>query len=133
MTPEAPLGDTALFSDIPNAWMSNPFSQPQSYAALKAQVTEAPSNDSPAAPTSAQAAADQQYWRKEAQKLDAMLDTMWAGFLEAPTNGLPTHVADYVAAYTSATRLKMTLLGYAAFPGKGFRAHPAGPAKSKIP
>ena len=68
-----------------------------------------------------------------AQKLDAMLETLWAGFLDAPTNGLPTHVADYVAAYTSATRLKMTLLGYSAFPGKGYRAQPAGPAKSKIP
>lgn len=107
-----------------------------SYAALKAQVTDNAASDGGAAhaPAAAPASAgDLQYWRKEAQKLDAMLDTLWAGFLDAPVNGLPTHVADYVAAYTSATRLKMTLLGYAAFPGKGFRANPAGPAKNKLP
>jgi hypothetical protein len=112
--------------------MSASAPNPQSYAALKAQLADGSSNDGPAPPASAPPSADQHYWRREAQKLDAMLETLWAGFLEAPTNGLPTHVADYVAAYTSATRLKMTLLGYSAFPGKGYRANLGGPAKSKI-
>jgi hypothetical protein len=62
-----------------------------------------------------------QYWRQEADKLDVLLQTMWTGFMEADANGLPTALADYVSAYTSAMRLRLTLMGYTAVPARSVK------------
>lgn len=85
---------------------SSPESQtaPPSYASLRSGT-----------PT-ANGAAEIAYWQKEAEKVDTLLQSMWVGFVEAPSNSLPTALADYVAAYTSAMRLKLTLMGYSAVP-----------------
>lgn len=79
----------------------------------------------------AKVAADPGYWRQEAEKLDVLLQTLWAGFLEAEANGLPTALADYVSAYTGAMRLKLTLMGYSIAPGRGFKAPTTASAKVK--
>ena len=76
---------------------------------------------------------DVQYWRQEADKLDALLQTMWAGFVESDTNGLPTALADYVSAYTGAMRLKLTLMGYTALPNRAMKAAATTSAKVRQP
>lgn len=99
----------------------------QPYAALRT-MSDAAANG--AATTTA---SDPQYWRSEADKLDALLQTMWSGFLGADTNGLPTALADYVAAYTSAMRLKLTLMSYTVVPGRGVKAATAMNGKGRVP
>ena len=104
------------------------------YASLRAA-----SDASAAAPAPAGASAstapkpDLNYWRQEADKLDVLLQTLWAGFLEADANGLPTALADYVSAYTGAMRLKLTLMGYSAVPNRAFKAASAVNGKGRVP
>ena len=81
----------------------------------------------------AKPAADPGYWRQEADKLDVLLQTLWAGFLEAEANGLPTALADYVSAYTGAMRLKLTLMGYSAVPAPGVKIAAAISGKARVP
>lgn len=76
---------------------------------------------------------DVQYWRQEADKLDVLLQTMWAGFLDADANGLPTALVDYVSAYTSAMRLKLTLMGHTAVPARGVKIAAAINGKGRGP
>lgn len=76
----------------------------------------------------ASASPETNFWRQETEKLDALLRLMWDAFLDAPANGFPTDLVDYVAAYTSATRLKLKLMGYSPWSGRGVKA----PAASKL-
>lgn len=103
----------------------------QAYAALRAGA-EGQSHAGSANGTAAGPSVEEQYWRKEADKLDALLQTLWIGFQEAPSNGLPTALADYVAAYTGAMRLKLTLMGYVAAPSRSVRG-PAQVQRLKVP
>lgn len=70
---------------------------------------------------SAKPAAETASWKQEADKLDVLLQALWGGFIEADANGLPTALADYVSAYTGAMRLRLTLMGYSAVPGRGLK------------
>lgn len=76
---------------------------------------------------------DAAYWRQEAEKLDVLLQTLWSGFLDAGTNGLPTALADYVTAYTGAMRLRLTLMGYTAVPHRALKALGQNGARLKQP
>jgi hypothetical protein len=80
----------------------------------------------PAAPKS-----ESSYWRQEAEKIDVLLQTMWAGFLAADANGLPTALVDCVSAYTNAMRLKLTLMGYSAVPARGAKIAAAMNGKAR--
>jgi hypothetical protein len=104
------------------------------YASLRAASDAATASQSaPAAAAPAAPKSESSYWRQEADKLDVLLQTMWTGFLDAETNGLPTALADYVAAYTSATRLRLTLMGYASMPHRGFKATAQPGPRTKQP
>jgi len=90
------------------------------YASLRA-ASDAATASQPAPGAAAPTApkSESSYWRQEADKIDVLLETMWAGFLVADANGLPTALVDYVSAYTGAMRLKLTLMGYTAVPARG--------------
>jgi hypothetical protein len=81
-------------------------------------------------PPLAVGSADNPYWRQEAEKLDALLQSLWSGYLEAPSNGLPSALADYVAAYTAAMRLKLMLMGYVTTQRRNFKT--AAPLNGKV-
>lgn len=114
--------------------VSHPDSRPAPppYASLRTTAEAAAVTTAQAQTTGAAtpAGTEVQYWRQEADKLDALLQTLWSGFLDAPSNGLPTALADYVATYTGAMRLKLTLMGYTALPNRSLRA--SGPIVTKL-
>jgi hypothetical protein len=105
-----------------------------SYSSLRAVAdSEAPGNRPGAAgPSSAAPAgdADNPYWRQEADKLEALLQSLWSGYLAAPSNGLPSALADYVSAYTAAMRLKLMLMGYVTTQRRNFKT--AAPLNGKV-
>ena len=125
---------------FPAPHMSSQPSEPRQtsppYASLRAVAEAAAATTAaPGAPSAAAAkpAADPNYWRQEAEKLDVLLQTLWTGFMEADANGLPTALADYVSAYTGAMRLKLTLMGYSAVPNRGVKAAAGLSAKGRGP
>jgi hypothetical protein len=103
------------------------------YATLRAMSEGAAAATASAPAGAAATKPDVQYWRQEADKLDALLQTMWAGFVESDANGLPTALVDYVSAYTGAMRLKLTLMGYSNAPVRSARIAAAASAKARVP
>lgn len=94
---------------------AHPSGHSRVYAALHAASETAPGTD----------------WLREAERVDQLIQSMWVSFVAAPTHGMPTELVDFVAAYTRAVRLRMTLLGYAADPRKPV-AKGQGPAHVKV-
>lgn len=108
------------------------------YAALRdaaevsrqaASETAARAGSAMAAPQAIPETVDAAYWRQHIQRIDTMSEAMWAGFLDAPVNGLPTELADYVATQLSALRLRLRLMGYSSLPARGARVQIAPKTK----
>lgn len=101
--------------------MTQPADQrPSSYTSLRSVGEGAAAGKDGAA--AATASPDNPYWKQEAEKLDALLQSLWSGYVEAPSNGLPTVLADYVSTYTAAMRLRLMLSGYATTARRTFKA-----------
>ena len=120
------------FASRMSSQSSEPRHTPPPYASLRAVAEAAAATTASSGPPNgaAKPPSDPSYWRQEADKLDVLLQTLWGGFLDAGTNGLPTALADYVSAYTGAMRLKLTLLGYSTSPNRTFKA--AAPVDGKV-
>jgi hypothetical protein len=64
------------------------------------------------------------YLTEEADRLESFKQALFAAFMAAPKNGIPTALVDLAATYTSALRLQLTLKGYSAVPSRVVKAPP---------
>lgn len=62
------------------------------------------------------------YLAEEADRLESFKQALFAAFMAAPKNGIPTALVDLAATYTSALRLQLTLRGYGAVPTRSAKA-----------
>jgi hypothetical protein len=105
------------------------------YASLRA-VADAATGTSDAGAAAASAApnsVDNPWWNQEAEKLDTLLQSLWRGYVDAPSNGLPTPLSEYVSTYTSTMRLKLTLLANATTARRTFKTASPLNGKGKAP